>query len=94
MTHKPLDFNQVEALRKRMLLTVANMADLLGVSRQGYYGWKRGGAVHKDRDAEVRGRIKSLLSALLDYGWPTPEAMGMENAERFKALKTLLEEIE
>jgi len=44
---KPLDFTKVEALRKHMLLTTRDMAELLGVSRMTYYGWVSGKPMRK-----------------------------------------------
>ena len=60
----PLDFKKVEALRKHMLLTTGNMAELLGVSRMTYYGWVKGKPVRKKNEDKVRGILRKLLSIL------------------------------
>ena len=93
MTHKPLNFEQVEALRKRMLLTTSDMAKLLGVSRQGYYDWRKNNKIRRKREDEVRAKIKLLLSVLVDHQWPTPEVIGMEPPQRLERLEALLEEL-
>ena len=50
MTNRaPLDFKKVEALRKHMLLTTSNMAELFTISRMTYYGWVKGKPVRKKK---------------------------------------------
>jgi DNA-binding XRE family transcriptional regulator len=75
MTHKPIDFIKVEALRKHMLLTTADMAELFGVSRVTYYGWVRGKPLRASNEDTVRAMLKRLLAVMTDRGWPTPEVI-------------------
>ena len=81
----PLDFKKVEALRKHMLLTTSNMAELLGVSRMTYYGWVKGKPVRKKNEDKVRDILRKLLSILND-GWPQPEVIALEQKMRFERL--------
>jgi DNA-binding XRE family transcriptional regulator len=81
----PLDFKKVEALRKHMLLTTGNMAELLGVSRMTYYGWVKGKPVRKKNEDKVRDILRKLLSILND-GWPQPEVIALEQKMRFERL--------
>ena len=81
----PLDFKKVEALRKHMLLTTGNMAELLGVSRMTYYGWGKGKPVRKKNEDKVRDILRKLLSILND-GWPQPEVIALEQKMRFERL--------
>lgn len=81
----PLDFKKVEALRKHMLLTTSNMAELMGVSRMTYYGWVKGKPLRKKNDEKVRGILKELLLILND-GWPQPDVIALEQKLRFKRL--------
>ncbi|MEK9694284.1 MAG: hypothetical protein VW270_00890 [Candidatus Poseidoniales archaeon] len=81
----PLDFKKVEALRKHMLLTTGNMAELLGVSRMTYYGWVKGKPVRKKNEEKVRDILRKLLSILND-GWPQPEVIALEQKMRFERL--------
>ena len=90
MTPKPLDFTKVEALRKHMLLTTSDMAELLGVSRMTYYGWVKGKALRKSNDAAVRAMLKRLLAVVTEYGWPTPEVIAAEQKQRKKRLLKIL----
>ena len=79
----PLDFKKVEALRKHMLLTTGNMAELLGVSRMTYYGWVKGNKIRKNNDKKVRLTLKELLDVMTE-GWPAPDVIAMEQKYRFQ----------
>ncbi len=85
----PLNFTKVEALRKHMLLTTGNMAELLGVSRMTYYGWVKGKSIRKKNDEKVRGTLRELLVVMSD-GWPQPEVIAIEQKERFQRLLEIL----
>ena len=88
----PLDFKKVEALRRHMLLTTSNMAELFNVSRMTYYGWVKGNKIRKNTDKKVRGVLKSLL-AIMTEGYPQPDVIAMEQKHRFKRLLELLENL-
>jgi DNA-binding transcriptional regulator YiaG len=90
MTPKPLDFGRVEALRKHMLLTTSDMAELLGVSRMTYYGWVKGRALRKSNDAAVRVMLKRLLAVMTDHGWPMPEVIASTQKQRKERLLAIL----
>ena len=55
MSKFPLDFSKVEALRRHMLLTTSDMAEVFGVSRMTYYGWVKGKPLRKANEANVLG---------------------------------------
>ena len=93
MAKLPLDFKKVEALRKHMLLTTSNMAELLEVSRMTYYGWVKGKPVRKKNDERVRDMLRQLL-AIMGDGWPTPKIIAIEQKDRFKSLLEVLEKKE
>jgi DNA-binding XRE family transcriptional regulator len=93
MARLPLDFKKVEALRKHMLLTTKNMAELLEVSRMTYYGWVKGKVVRRKNDERVRDMLKKLL-AVMEKGWPMPNIIAMEQKLRFEKLLEVLEEKE
>ena len=90
MTPKPLDFSRVEALRKHMLLTASDMAELLGVSRMTYYGWVRGKPLRKSSDEAVRAMLKRLLAVMTDHGWPMPEVIASSQKQRKERLLEVL----
>jgi DNA-binding XRE family transcriptional regulator len=86
----PLDFAKVEALRKHMLLTINDMASLLGVTRMTYYGWVRGKPLRKSSESVVRVVLKQLLSVMVDDKWPTPEVIAMESKQRKQHLDEIM----
>ncbi len=91
---KPIDFNGVEALRKHMLLTTAQMAKVLGVSRVTYSGWTKGKPIRKGNNAKVRAALKKLFVVVTDHEWPKPEVIAMASAMRFDTLLELIIEQE
>ena len=86
---KPLDFTKVEALRRHMLLSVRDIAMVLGVSRMTYYGWLKGKPLRKSNDAKVREKLKDLLD-IMKEGWPQPEVIALESVARRQRLLELL----
>jgi len=91
MTSKPLNFKTIEALRKQMLLTVKDMAKILGASRQTYYSWVSGIEPRPSRTAKLRVTIRKMVNVLRDEGWPSTEVLEMEPADRVKYLSDLME---
>jgi len=90
MTNRaPLDFKKVEALRRHMLLTTSNMAELLKVSRMTYYGWVKGKPVRRKNHDRVITSLRSLLKIMED-GWPQPNIIALEQKDRYKQLLELL----
>jgi hypothetical protein len=85
MPKEPLDFNNVESLRKQMLLNVTHMAKALTVSRVTYSAWVEGKPIRKGNDAKIRVILKRMLDMVIG-GWPTPELVGTAPAIRFEKL--------
>jgi DNA-binding XRE family transcriptional regulator len=93
MTPKtPLDFTKVEALRRHMLLTTTDMADVFGVSRMTYYSWLKGKALRRANDEKVRVMLKRLLTLMSDHGWPMPEVIASDQKQRREHLNRMLGE--
>lgn len=91
MTPKsPLNFGKVEALRKHMLLTISDMAELLGVSRMTYYGWVRGKSLRKSNDESVRTMLRRLLAVMTEHGWPMPDVIASDQKQRKERLMAIL----
>jgi DNA-binding transcriptional regulator YiaG len=91
MTPKPpLDFAKVEALRKHMLLTTGDMAELLGVSRMTYYGWVKGKPLRKSNDEAVRAMLRRVLAVMSNHSWPMPEVLAANQKQRKARLVELL----
>ena len=91
MTNRaPLDFKKVEALRKHMLLTTSNMAELFTISRMTYYGWVKGKPDRKKNHDRVISTLRNLLK-VMENGWPQPNIIALEQKDRFKELLEVLE---
>lgn len=94
MTPKqPIDFTKVESLRKHMLLTTADMATLLGVSRMTYYGWVRGQSPRQSNDEAIRGMLRRLLTVMTEHQWPMPEVIAATQKARFDKLNAILQQM-
>lgn len=89
-THKPIDFNKVESLRKHMLLTTTDMAQLFSVSRMTYYGWVQGTTKPRtSNEGTVKTVLRKLLSLMAD-GWPMPEVIAASPKQRRERLLELM----
>ena len=91
MTKSTLDFKQVEALRAHMLLTTAQMAKLMGVSRVTYSGWVNGNPIRSSNDAKARVALRKLFKVLEGQEWPKPEVIAMPSKQRFDLLLEFME---
>lgn len=87
---EPLVFSRVEALRKHMLLTVAQMAKIVGVSRVTYSGWVDGKPMRAANNLKVRAAVTKMFKAINEHEWPSPEIIGMTSPQRMKALLELM----
>lgn len=90
MTKAPLDFEKVELVRERMMLSIADMAQLLGTTRATYYAWIRGGPIRERNEARVKDTLRQLLPLLKENKWPVPAAKAMTSKQRLEALLELL----
>lgn len=90
MPKQPIDFKKVESLRRHMLLTTADMADLLGVSRMTYYGWVKGKSLRKTNDEFVRNMLRKLLDVMTRHHWPMPEVIAASQKQRKERLVEIL----
>lgn len=89
-TPNSIDFAKVEALRKHMLLTVGDIADLFGVTRATYYAWLKGKPIRKSNDAVVRTVLKQLLAVMTQHSWPMPEVIAADQKQRKERLQELI----
>jgi len=89
-TPNSIDFAKVEALRKHMLLTVGDIADLFGVTRATYYAWLKGKPIRKSNDVVVRTVLKQLLAVMTQHSWPMPEVIAADQKQRKERLQELI----
>ncbi len=92
--HKPIDFNKIDALRKHMLLTVDSIVKLYGVTRVSYYGWLKGGGMHKTTAAKIRRITRKLVACVSMHNWPNPAVFQASQSERLKMLEELLSSLD
>lgn len=84
-----IDFAKVEMLRRHMLLTVADMAKVMGVSRVTYYAWVKGKPVRSTNVPKVKRKLKKLLTILRE-GWPSGDVIALPAQQRLALLLELL----
>ena len=89
-TASGIDFAKVETLRRHMLLSVVDMAKVLGVSRITYYNWVKGGVIRPANLKKLKGSLKQLLALVTQNKWPTPEVLAMDQPQRLQHLLELL----
>lgn len=92
MPNAPLNFDNVEALRKHMLLTVTQMAKILTTSRVTYSGWVKGKPIRKGNDTKVRLILRKMMEVMTKQEWPSPDIIAMTSAQRFDSLVELMKE--
>jgi len=94
MTESTLDFEKVELVRERMLLSIKDMCRLLGVSRATYYKWVEGGPIRRSNEKRVKSVLRQVLPLLKENKWPVMGAQQLTGEERLEALLELLAETE
>jgi len=83
-------FAKVEALRKHMILTTAQMAKVLGTTRVTYSGWVNGKAIRKTNEDRVKQVLRNLLAVVTEHEWPKPEVIALASSQRFNTLLEIL----
>jgi DNA-binding transcriptional regulator YiaG len=86
----PLKFAKIDALRVHMLLSVTDMARLLGVSRVTYYNWKSVGHLPERSSTYTKKVLKELLRVMVEHEWPSPRVIAMTPEERLEELQKLI----
>jgi DNA-binding XRE family transcriptional regulator len=87
---RQIDFAKVEVLRRHMLLSVSDMAQVLGVSRVTYYSWVRGKQPRLSNMGRVKSKIRKMLVLLTEKGWPSTAVLEMAQPSRVQHLIELL----
>ena len=92
MTHKSLDFKKVEVLRRHMLLTTTQAAELMGVSRATYHNWVSGKPIRTANMENIKRVVRKLLPIANTGGWPSAEVVRLTANERHQRLLVLMEQ--
>ena len=88
MMSKPLDFQRVETLRRNMLITTDQIADLFETSRQTYYNYVKGNSAPHPRKLEkIKEVVRRLVFLAVEQEWPSSDLIGARSHDRFSALK-------
>ena len=87
-------FAKVEELRKHMMLTNSNMAEIIGVSRMTYYSWVKGKHIREKNFKKVQATLRKLLDIMTKYDWPKPSIIALDQNQRFEILKGILKKYE
>ena len=95
---KVFDFKKIEALRDKLELRQADMADLFGVSRVQYNKWVNGfetGDMPKIRDVNlkrIRDQLDAIVWVLREIGWPMEESHLLSPEAKLRELKRLMQQ--
>jgi DNA-binding transcriptional regulator YiaG len=92
MTHNSLDFKKVEVLRRHMLLTTKQAAELMGVSRATYHNWVNGKPIRTANMETVKQVVRKLLSIAKTGEYPSAEIVRLTANERHQRLLVLMEQ--
>ena len=84
-----VNFDELELLRKRMLLSVTDLASILGASRMSYYTWLEDGIMRKSNIKKVNSKIDKLENIVSKYNWPN-EVLELNPKDRKEKLIELL----
>ena len=87
-----LNFEKVEVLRRHLMLTTTEMAEVFGVSRITYYNWVNGTPLRTKNLANAKKVIRNLIGIVKQYNWPTEEVRQLDQKQRLQRLLALLEQ--
>lgn len=87
-----LDFEKVEVLRRHLMLTTTEMAEVFGVSRITYYNWVHGTPLRTKNLANAKKVIRTLIAIVKQYNWPTEEVRQLDQKQRLERLLALMQQ--
>ena len=87
-----LNFEKVEVLRRHLMLTTTEIAEVFGVSRITYYNWVNGTPLRAKNLANAKKVIRKLVAAVKEHNWPTEEVRQLDQKQRLQRLLALLEQ--
>jgi DNA-binding XRE family transcriptional regulator len=87
-----LNFEKVEVLRRHLMLTTTEIAEVFGVSRITYYNWVNGTPLRAKNLANAKKIIRRLVVIVKEYNWPTEEVRQLDQKQRLQRLLALLEQ--
>jgi DNA-binding XRE family transcriptional regulator len=87
-----LNFEKIEVLRRHLMLTTTEMAEVFGVSRITYYNWVHGTPLRTKNLNNAKKVIRKLVAIVKQYNWPTEEVRQLGQKQRLQRLLALLEQ--
>jgi DNA-binding XRE family transcriptional regulator len=85
------DFAKVEVLRKHLMITQNDMAQIFGVSRITYLSWIKGTPLRQKNLTNAKRIIRRLIGLVKDHDWPSLEVRKLEHQDRLQRLLAALE---
>lgn len=89
-TPKQIDFDKVEVLRRHLMLTQSEMAQVFGVSRITYLSWIKGTPLRQKNLSNAKRIIRLLIGLVKDQGWPMPDVRRLNQQDRLERLLAAL----
>lgn len=90
-TLKQIDFTKVETLRRHLMLTTTEMAELFSVSRVTYHSWTKGTPLRTKNLANAKKIIRTLVAIVKEHNWPTEEVRQLDQKQRVQRLLALMQ---
>lgn len=87
-----LNFEKIEVLRRHLMLTTTDMAEVFGVSRITYYNWVNGTPLRIKNLNNAKKVVRKLVAIVKEYNWPTEEVRQLDQKQRLQRLLALLEQ--
>lgn len=86
-----LNFEKIEVLRRHLMLTTTEMAEVFGVSRITYYNWVHGTPLRTKNLTHAKKVIRKLVTIVKQYNWPTEEVRQLDQKQRLQRLLALMQ---
>ena len=89
---KPIShlFIQLEISRLKLCLNTVEFCELIGISRQAYYGWKSGVPIRKANHARINKIIEQGLAQIENGLWPNEQVVLNPDENKAKLLMELI----
>lgn len=86
-----LNFEKIEVLRRHLMLTTTEMAEIFGVSRITYYNWVNGTPLRTKNLTHAKKVVRKLIAIVKQFNWPTEEVRQLDQKQRLQRLLALMQ---
>jgi len=87
-----LNFEKIEVLRRHLMLTTTEMAEIFGVSRITYYNWVNGTPLRTKNLTHAKKVVRKLIAIVKQFNWPTEEVRQLDQKQRLERLLALMQQ--